>query len=124
MDKVKSQLISVLHPYYIVNILMSTAFLACKSIRPLCDVVFNGNCEFEGRQTEILFFLLMVVMLRARKTGSMTFIAYLNNSFVYCKVANLVLWFLSFKLYGLVYLVLFLGKLPYFAQYYGKNGVF
>jgi len=101
------ELKDVLHPYYIINIIMSLSFIAAKSIPLVCHFVFNGNCEFESRQSEILFFLLMVIMIRARKTGSMSLAAYLNNSFVYCKVANVVLWFFAFKLYGLLFLALF-----------------
>lgn len=32
-------------------------------------------------------------MIRTRKTGSVTMISYLSSSFVYTKVANLILWF-------------------------------
>jgi len=105
--EIKHQILALLHPYYIINILMSVSFLGSKLIPQVCWIVFNGNCEFEGRQTEILFFLLMVVMLRARKTGSMSLIAYLNNSFMYCKVANTVLWFFANNIYGVVFLIIF-----------------
>jgi len=41
----------------------------------------------------------------------MTMIAYLTNSFMYCKVANSVLWFFAFKPYGLFFMFLFLCAL-------------
>lgn len=106
----------MLHPYYFVNTVMSVSFIASKLIPQLCWLVFDGNCEFESRQTEILFFLLMVIMIRSRKTGSMSISAYFSNAFVYCKVANTVLWFFHFKLYGLIYLALFFSK--YFDNSY------
>lgn len=51
------------------------------------------DCELDSRETEILFFLIIVVMLRTRKAGSVTMINYLSSSFVYTKIANLILWF-------------------------------
>jgi len=102
------ELKTLLKPYYIVNIILSLSFLTCKLIPPVCDVVFAGDCSFEMRETEILFFLLMIVMIRARKTGSVSMVAYLTNAFVYCKVANTVLWFFTYKPFGLLYLFLFL----------------
>jgi len=96
------------HPYYIINILLSLSYPICKIVAPICALVFDGECAFEGRETEILFFMLLIVMARARKTGSMSMVAYLTNSFMYCKVANCALWFFAFKPYGLFFLVLFL----------------
>jgi len=94
------------HPYYPVNILLSLSYPICKLVPPLCGFVFDGDCEFEDQDTQILFFLLVVVMIRARKTGSMSMVAYLTNSFMYCKVANCLLWFFVFKPYGLFFMLL------------------
>jgi len=103
------ELKTLLRPYYIVNIILSLSFLFCKLVPPVCDVVFAGDNTFEMRETEILFFLLMIVMIRARKTGSsMSIVAYFTNAFVYCKVANTVLWFFTYKPFGLLYLFLFI----------------
>jgi len=105
------------NPYYFANIVLSFSFLACKLIPPLCNVVFNGDSEFEIQQSEIMFFMLVIVMLRARKTGSMNFIAYLNNAFMYCKVANCVLWFFAHRVYGCLFVLLFLRKTLQSATY-------
>jgi len=102
------ELKTLLHPYYIVNLILSLSFLSCKLIPPVCEVVFAGDCTFEMRETEILFFLLMIVMIRARKTGSLSIVSYFSNAFVYCKVANTVLWFFTYKPYGLLFLFFFL----------------
>lgn len=40
-------------------------------------------------------------MLRSRKTGSLTMINYLSSSFMYTKIANLILWFYADIRYGL-----------------------
>lgn len=62
------------------------------------------------RESEILFFLIIVVMLRTRKAGSVTMISYLSSSFMYSKVANMILWFYGDIRLGLVYCVAFVCK--------------
>lgn len=54
---------------------------------------------------------MIVVMIRTRKAGSVTMISYLSNSFMYTKVANLILWFYADVRYGLVFSVIFVCKL-------------
>jgi hypothetical protein len=66
------------------------------------------TCELDMRETEILFFLLVVIMIRSRKTGSVTMISYLSSGFTYAKGANLILFFLADPRLGLVYLICFL----------------
>ena len=52
------------------------------------------DCELDSRENEILFFLLIVVMIRSRKTGaSNSMTSYFASGFVYAKVANLILFF-------------------------------
>ena len=58
------------------------------------------------RETEILFFLLVVIMIRSRKTGSTALVAYLSNGFVYAKGANIILFFLADPRLCMVYLIL------------------
>ncbi len=87
----KTDLKQLLRPYYVLNIVMSLSFLALKMTPPFCRWLFspsesNGSCELDMRENEILFFLLIVVMIRARKTGSMTMLAYLSSGFTYAKV--------------------------------------
>ena len=60
------------------------------------------------RETEILFFLLVVIMIRSRKTGSTGLVAYLSNGFIYAKGANIILYFLADPRIGLVYIVVVL----------------
>jgi len=105
-----SNLKQLLHPYFLVNLTLSVSYLLCKFLQPVCNLLFSGNCELDMREGEILFFLLVIIMVRARKHGSMTLVAYLNNSFIYCKVANSVLWFLAWKPYGFIFGFFFLCK--------------
>ena len=60
------------------------------------------------RETEILFFLVVIIMIRSRKTGNVSMINYLSNGFMYAKVANTILFFMADPRLGLVYGLLFL----------------
>ncbi|XP_076232211.1 thioredoxin-related transmembrane protein 2 homolog isoform X2 [Calliopsis andreniformis] len=90
----KKDLRLLVKPYYVINILLSVSYIIAKRIPIICNYVFaQAECELDGRESEILFFLMIVIMIRTRKTGSVTMINYLSSSFVYTKVANLILWF-------------------------------
>lgn len=89
----KADLRQILKPYYWINILMSISYVTCKRTGIICKYLFlESDCELDSRETEILFFLIIVVMLRTKKAGSVTMVNYLSSSFVYTKLANLVLW--------------------------------
>ena len=62
------------------------------------------------RETEVLFFLIVVIMIRSRKTGNVFMINYLTSGFMYAKCANLILFFMSDPRLGLVYALLFLTE--------------
>lgn len=49
-------------------------------------------------------------MIRTRKAGSVTMINYLSASFMYTKVANLILWFYADFRMGLTFGVIFVCK--------------
>ena len=66
-------------------------------------------CFFQ-RESEILFFLLIVVVIRTKKAGSVTMINYLTSSFMYNKVANLILWFYADIRLGIMYGILVICK--------------
>lgn len=118
-------------PYYLFNIFLSLSYIILKRLPGVCNYLFNvEECEFDGvscfvclcdrielnvyfftqRETEILFFLLIVVMIRTRKTGSVTMINYLSSSFIYTKVANLILWFYADFIMGIIYSIIFIRK--------------
>lgn len=49
-------------------------------------------------------------MIRTRKSGSVSMINYLSSSFVYTKVANLILWFNADLLMGIIYGIVFIRE--------------
>lgn len=107
----KKDFILLIKPYYWVNILLSLSYLLAKKTPVLCSRIFTqkeSECELDSRETEILFFLAIVVMIRTRKTGSVTMINYLTSSFIYTKIANLILWIYADYLYGTAFVVVFI----------------
>lgn len=56
---------------------------------------------------------MIVIMIRTRKTGSVTMINYLTSSFVYTKVANLILWFYADVRMGILFAFIFICKKMY-----------
>lgn len=93
---------------------MSVSYLLAKKAPGICSYLFaakkqesESGCELDSRETEILFFLAIVVMIRTRKTGSVTMINYLTSSFIYTKIANLILWAYADYLYGMIFAVIF-----------------
>lgn len=106
----QKQLRELLKPYYWINIFLSISYVLAKKLVPLCAKLFKHRgedmCELDSRETEILFFLLIVVMIRSRKTGSVTMVNYLSASFLYTKVANAILWAYSDFRYGIGFFLL------------------
>ncbi|XP_017754508.1 PREDICTED: thioredoxin-related transmembrane protein 2 homolog isoform X2 [Eufriesea mexicana] len=99
----------LLKPYYFINILLSLSYIVSKRIPIICNYAFAQNeCELDGKETEILFFLMIVIMIRTRKTGSVTMISYLSSSFVYTKIANLILWFYADIRMGIIFAIIFI----------------
>lgn len=104
-------LILLLKPYYLVNILLSISYLVGKKTPVVCSYLFQhqqeDQCDFNSRETQILFFLAIVVIIRTRKTGSVTMINYLTASFIYAKLVNVLLWSFADPLYGFLYGIVF-----------------
>jgi len=71
----KKDLKLIVKPYYWINIILSLTYIIAKKTPMLCDYLHpylfhvEEVCEFDSRETEILFFLIIVVMIRSRKTG-------------------------------------------------------
>uniref|UniRef100_A0A0K8TMV0 Putative thioredoxin-like protein n=1 Tax=Tabanus bromius TaxID=304241 RepID=A0A0K8TMV0_TABBR len=108
----KKDLKLLVKPYYWVNIILSFSYLIAKRTPIICNYLFNqkqdDRCELDSRETEILFFLVIVIMIRTRKTGSVTMINYLTSSFIYTKIANLILWSYGDFRFGVIFLLTFI----------------
>ena len=85
----------LIHPYYWINIILCISFIFVRMVSPFCEILFGPGadaCELDMRENEILFFLLIIVMVKARKSGAThTAAAYLASGFIYAKVCNILL---------------------------------
>ncbi|XP_046675508.1 thioredoxin-related transmembrane protein 2 homolog [Homalodisca vitripennis] len=109
--KISKDIRLLFKPYYYVNIILSLSYIVSKKLPFLCSFIFpssESQCEFDSRESEILFFLMIVVMIRTRKAGSVTMINYLSSSFMYTKVANLILWFYADIRMGVFFGIIFI----------------
>lgn len=57
---------------------------------------------------------MIVIMMRTRKAGSVTMINYLTSSFVYTKIANLILWFYADIRMGIFFAVIFICEYAFY----------
>nr|XP_046916494.1 thioredoxin-related transmembrane protein 2 homolog [Dermatophagoides farinae] len=92
----------VCHPHYLVNILLAFSFLVLKLVPPFCNYLFK-ECQLEHRDTEILFFTIVIIMFRTRKQGNVTFLPYLSSACMLMKLGNILLYFNAGPLYGIVF---------------------
>ncbi|KAJ8688289.1 hypothetical protein QAD02_024084 [Eretmocerus hayati] len=126
LNKLKRDFRQLLRPYYLINIILSVSYIVAKRLPLICHFLFSHvECELDDREVEILFFLIIVIMIRTRKAGSVNMISYLSSSFVYTKVANLILWFYADIHLGILYGVIFvlLGLVLPEPTYQGPENV-
>jgi len=106
----KREFRQVLHPYYIVNLILALSFIVLRTLPPACRYLFD-SCEFDYRETEVLFFTGVIIIFRTRKQGSLTLVPYLSSACMLAKIGNIVL-FLNYDLvYAVIYVCLCLVQL-------------
>lgn len=95
----------LIHPYHGFNVLFSISYLCAKLIEPLCQLVFpfGTQPELSMWETEVLFFLVIVVMFRTRRSGARTAVAYITTATFYAKGCNMILWFSADPVKGIIY---------------------
>ena len=62
----------LVHPYYWINLILCLSFLTLRLTDPICHWTFGDtweskkqeDCELDMRENEVLFFLLIVIMIR------------------------------------------------------------
>lgn len=103
----KQELIAVRNPYYWINLIVCLSYIIAKRIPATCGVLFkHEHCDLDGRETEILFFLVSVVAIRTRRSGSVSIADYLSASYTYARLANLALWWYADARLGIAFGVL------------------
>lgn len=87
---------------------MSLSFMVSKYVPAVCEVVFKpSECgELTMWESEVLFFMVVIVMFRTRKSGSRNMLAYISTAAMYAKICNVILWFSADPVYGMLYVLL------------------
>ncbi|KFM67437.1 Thioredoxin-related transmembrane protein 2-like protein, partial [Stegodyphus mimosarum] len=97
----------LIHPHHLLNFVLAVSYLFAKLVRPFCSYLFpKSGCELEFKETEILIFLAVIVLLRTKKRGAVQMIPYLSAFCMYAKLANIALFFYADPRLGVIYLVL------------------
>lgn len=112
----KQELGVIRQPYYWINLIVCLSYIIAKRLPMTCGILFRpDHCDLDGRETEILFFLVSVVAIRTRRAGSVSVADYLSASYTYARLANLALWWYADARMGIAFgvvLVLLALALP------------
>ena len=103
--------------HYVLNGIACGLYVLLKMWEPACVTMFglddNGNCQLNWRDTEILMFVSIVIVLKNRKWKPLTAVEYVSNIFLFGKLANFLLFFRQDLrwcfVYALFCLVLFIA---------------
>lgn len=95
----------LLHPYYIINIILSLVFVASKTLPYACDLLYT-NCSIDLQEYEILIFLAAFVTMRNKRQYSMT--DYVAHFCMFAKLCNLFMFWRQSTTYATIYGVLWL----------------
>lgn len=97
----------LIHPHHIINFILAFSYLFTKLVRPFCNILYpQSGCELDFKETEILIFLAVIVLLRSKKRGAVQVVPYLTSLCMYTKLANIALFFYSDPRMGTIYCVL------------------
>ncbi|XGW17168.1 hypothetical protein V3C99_002072, partial [Haemonchus contortus] len=98
---------NVLTLYHLLNTLLSVTFLSTKGIPEICQWFFvseDGECALDSREREILIFLAVVIAWKGRKATN--YLHYINNIFLFSKIANIALFLRADAFIGVIYLLI------------------
>ncbi|XP_065650006.1 thioredoxin-related transmembrane protein 2-B [Hydra vulgaris] len=106
-----------LNGHYILNFVASFMFVLTRSFEPLCWILYDANddgqCTYDWRDTEILMFTGIVLMMKNRRWKPLSNKEYISNFFIFAKTTNILLFMRHDVRYGILYilfcLVLFIG---------------
>ncbi|EFO98618.1 hypothetical protein CRE_20213 [Caenorhabditis remanei] len=92
--------------FHIFNFILALAFPVIRSSF-LCNYVFatdaNQQCEIDSREREILMFLLIILAWKGRKATN--WMHYVNNIFLFSKIAGIFLFIRADILAGTLYIL-------------------
>nr|CAH8837930.1 unnamed protein product [Trichobilharzia regenti] len=103
--KHKRDLKQLLHPYYIVNMLLSILFFITKTVPVFCTWMYE-DCHIDLQEYELLICLGSFVALRNKRQFSIP--DYLAHFYMFAKVINLLMFWKQNVVYSVCYGILWL----------------
>ncbi|VDM36370.1 unnamed protein product [Hydatigera taeniaeformis] len=113
---------NLLHPYYIVNIILSLLYVLTKKLPYTCGLLYE-QCEIELQEYEILIFLAAFITMRNKRQFSVP--DYVAHFCMFAKLCNLFMFWRHSLTYATVYGVLWLFQAYFLFQpvYSGPESV-
>lgn len=97
-------------PHYVLNFVACLLYVVSKTVEPICYALYEpnaeGECQLDWRDTEVLMFLCLVVVLKNRRWKPLTSVEYVSNLVLFGKCANALLFFRQDLRWGTIYLLL------------------
>ncbi|CAL8095228.1 unnamed protein product [Calicophoron daubneyi] len=122
MGRHRRSLQVLLHPYYIVSLIMSALFFVSKTVAPICTSLYE-TCEINFQEYELLIFLGSFIALRSKRQFYIP--DYLAHFCLFAKILNLVMFWKQNAVYAIVFGLIWLLQACFLPQptYEGPNQV-
>uniref|UniRef100_A0A0B6ZLZ9 Thioredoxin domain-containing protein n=1 Tax=Arion vulgaris TaxID=1028688 RepID=A0A0B6ZLZ9_9EUPU len=108
--------------HYGTNLILAILYFILKYTPKVCDVLFN-TCQLEMREWEWLTFMACVVVLKNRKTPTVS--EYVSTACLFVKTLSVICFFNYNPAYGILYILLCIGHVLFFPKpvYQGPESI-
>lgn len=113
MSRRQKVLRQLLHPFYAINILLSTMFFFTKTVPPMCTVMYK-TCHIDFQEYELLIFLGSFVALRSKRQFSIP--DYLSHFCLFAKILSVYMFWKQNAVYAIGYALLWLMQACFCQQ--------
>ncbi|KAA3672751.1 uncharacterized protein DEA37_0013899 [Paragonimus westermani] len=103
----------LLHPYYLVNGLLSVSFFVTKTVPPLCTILYE-SCTINFQEYELLIFLGSFVALRNKRQFSIP--DYLAHFCLFAKILGIIMFWKQNAVFAVAFGVLWLLQACFLQQ--------
>lgn len=123
MRNPRRELKRLLHPYYLVNVFLSTFFFISKTVPLFCTWMYD-DCRITLQEYELLIFLGSFIVLRNKRQFSIP--DYLAHFCMFAKIVSLIMFWKQNVAYAIIFSVLWLLQASFLQQpvYNGPDKVF
>jgi len=107
-DRMLSVLKILFTPYFLLNGLMSLAYVLSKNFEATCRLMYHPqeDCSFDWRDQEVMMFLCFVIIIKNRRWKPNRWTEYLGNVFMLSKGASAIMFLRKGTFLGIGYICL------------------